>query len=163
MKRSDSLLWVAIVVVSGVTGSAPVALGHVRTGEAWVARFNGPVSGEDIGNAVAVSPDGTTVFVTGQADGMTGGTDYATLAYDAATGSMLWTAMSDGRGHGTDVAVVLAVSPDGSRLFVTGRSTGPDRKANYATIAYDATTGSPSGPGSTAGRMATRTKGGRSP
>ena len=64
---------------------------------------------------------------------------------------------------GNDFYSSARVSPDGSRLFVTGRSTGPDRKANYATIAYDATTGSPSGPGSTAGRMATRTKGGRSP
>jgi outer membrane protein assembly factor BamB len=109
----------------------------------WVQRYNGPGNGTDAAHSVAVSPDGATVFVTGQSPGATPGSgqdDYLTAAYNAATGARLWTARYDG--PGTDQAAAVAVSPDGGTVFVTGTTWGgPGLGGNYATVAYRASDG----------------------
>jgi WD40 repeat protein len=117
--------------------------------EIWSARYNGPASvhwpcdppppGHEA-TSLAVSPDGSVVFVTGGSYG--GGTDhdYATIAYDAATGEEIWITRYDWT-TGADFAASLAVSPDGSVVFVTGGSFGGGTDYDYATIAYDAATG----------------------
>ncbi|HYT30105.1 MAG TPA: PQQ-binding-like beta-propeller repeat protein [Actinomycetota bacterium] len=107
----------------------------------WNRLHNGPGKGADVALAVGVSPDGTRVFVTGQSKGAYSGLDYTTVAYDADTGAGLWSARYDGPGRGTDVARSLAVSRDGSEVFVTGWSTGASSGLDYATVAYDAATG----------------------
>jgi hypothetical protein len=79
---------------------------------------------------VAVSPTGSTVFVTGY-DG--------TFAYNAATGAERWAAYYlDESGYPTDFASV-AVSPSGATVYVTGNVNNPDHY--YATVAYNAATG----------------------
>jgi DNA-binding beta-propeller fold protein YncE len=95
--------------------------------------------------SVAVSPDGSRVFVTGSSATTTGGFAYATVAYDAATGARLWVARYYGpHGAGPDtLATSVAVSPDGSKAYVTGASAASasaDLTA-YATVAYDTVTG----------------------
>jgi hypothetical protein len=102
----------------------------------WLKRYNGTAGGDDIANAVGVSPDGSKLFVTGQSAGPTSGDDYATVAYDNATGSRLWVKPYDGPASGTDDAAALAVSADGAKLFVTGRSEGSGSDFDYATVAY---------------------------
>src|SRR5438045_9561211 len=80
----------------------------------------------DAAVAVAVSPGSSvnkTVFVTGSS-GCLGLEDYATVAYNATTGVELWTRRYDGPTHDPDEAFALAVSPDGKKIFVTGRSFG---------------------------------------
>jgi hypothetical protein len=52
----------------------------------------------------------------------------------------IWAARYDGTIHGVDSAIMDAVSPDGSMLFVTGTSAGSTGN-DITTIAYDATTG----------------------
>ena len=42
----------------------------------------------------------------------------------------------NGRGDGYEVALSLAVSPDGSKVFVTGQSQGIATCEDYVTIAY---------------------------
>jgi outer membrane protein assembly factor BamB len=100
----------------------------------WVSRYNDPANGFDIATAVAVSPDGATVFVTGSSDRRRG-TDYATIAYNAATGKRLWISRYHLPGQRSGAASV-AVSPDGKAVFVTGSS---DDQA--ATVAYNAGSG----------------------
>lgn len=114
----------------------------------WIARYNGPGDFLDVANDVAVSPDGSTVFVTGLSNGRRGSgrypvswADYATIAFDAATGSPLWVRRYDGPARGWDNAQAVAVSPNGSRVFVTGGSKGTDTGQDFATVAYDAATG----------------------
>ncbi|MGH3502335.1 MAG: PQQ-binding-like beta-propeller repeat protein [Nocardioidaceae bacterium] len=106
----------------------------------WAARYDGPAGGADDQADLGMSPDGSTIFVTGLSTGKGTGNDFATIAYDAATGQRLWLARYDGPVSGSDWATALAVSPEGSTLFVTGYShsrKGPD----YGIVAYDADTG----------------------
>jgi Tol biopolymer transport system component len=110
-------------------------------GKLWLSRYDGPGNGTDAAYALGVSPDGSKLFITGASDGATGDDDYATVAYDAATGTKLWVSRYDGPGNGSDAASALGVSPDGSKLFVTGASDGATGTLDYATVAYDAVTG----------------------
>jgi predicted RNA-binding protein with TRAM domain len=108
----------------------------------WIKRYNGPADRDDGATSVAVSRDGSTVFVTGGSTGKTSDYDYTTVAYRAATGVPLWVARYNGPGNGYDQATALGLSPDGSTVFVTGASLGATSDLDYATVAYDATTGS---------------------
>src|SRR5207247_996983 len=107
----------------------------------WARRYNGPGNGADIAYSLAVSPDGTRVVVAGSSVGAGTAEDYATVAYDAATGGRLWANRYNGPGNAYDKAWSLAVSPDGTRVAVTGSSTGSGSAEDYATVAYDAATG----------------------
>ena len=120
---------------------ATVAYASATGARLWVKRYNGPGNGWDSASALALSPDGFQVFVTGESPGSTGYSDYATVAYDSSSGSRLWVRRYDGPGHGSDYAYALAVNPDGSRVFVTGHSEGTTSFVDYATLAYDALTG----------------------
>jgi WD40 repeat protein len=106
-----------------------------------VRRYNGPANTNDVARSLAVSPDGSKVFVTGPSAGSRSGVDYATVAYDASTGAQLWV-MRYSSGSGNDFAEALEVSPDGSKVFVTGRSKGSASGWDYASVAYDASSGS---------------------
>jgi DNA-binding beta-propeller fold protein YncE len=132
--RMLRVVFLSAAVVLGSAAPAVAEPGDLQ----WVSRYDGGF--DDSGNAVAVSPDGSKVFVTGSSDGdsFDGNTfhDYMTVAYDAGTGAPLWDRRYNGPGHGPDDAEALAVSPDGTKLFVTGRSVG-----NIATVAYDTGTG----------------------
>lgn len=132
-----------------------VALRPDTGAQVWTARYNGPVTGPDasaVPMAMEVSPDGARLFVTGMRqigfdstgdidlDG--GKADVVTLAYDARDGRLLWAAPYGA--EGSDIALGLAVAPDGSRTYVTGWS-DPDGSdfdpADAVTLAYDAATG----------------------
>jgi PQQ-like domain len=107
----------------------------------WVARYNGPGNGWDQSPALAVSPDGSTVFVTGSSQGAHSGLDYATIAYDATTGAQLWVSRYNGMASRNDQASALRLSADGGTVYVTGTSAGKTSGTDYATVAYKASTG----------------------
>src|SRR5439155_7316395 len=97
----------------------------------------------DFATALGVSPDGSTVLVTGQSVGSGTGYDYATVAYNASTGGQLWVKRYNGAINSDDFAYPLRVSADGSEVFVTGQSIGSGSGYDYATVAYNASTGAP--------------------
>jgi WD40 repeat protein len=110
----------------------------------WVARYDGPAGSYSGASAIAVSPDGSAVFIAGSS-GRTGrrghniAAHYVTVGYDSATGRQLWARLF--RGLGDSRLRAIAVSPDGRIVFVTGSSTGAAGHDVYATIAYSASTG----------------------
>ena len=128
---------------SGPVDYATVGYNAATGKQLWASRYDGLHNAGGSAQAAAVDPAGRTVFVTGYSPGANSGTDYVTLAYNAATGKRLWLARYDGAVHSNDYAFALAVSPDGSTVYVTGSSQGgPDASAgDYATVAYDAAAG----------------------
>jgi hypothetical protein len=96
---------------------------------------------------VAVSPDGSTVYVAGTArvrQGQVSPQNIAVVAYTAATGTQRWVALYPGAASPPPVygsnAVAMALSPDGSAIFVAGQAS-TQGKALYNTVAFGAATG----------------------
>ncbi|MFB9250212.1 S8 family serine peptidase [Sphaerisporangium melleum] len=127
------------------TGTDALTLAYdAATGkQLWTGRYTGPGNRSDFGNGVSVAPDGKTVYVTGMAMVDENLADYVTIAYDAGSGATRWTSTYAGPGGDTDDARVVKVSPDGTKVFVTGQSSGPEGTglADWGTVAYDAATG----------------------
>jgi sugar lactone lactonase YvrE len=130
-----------LVVVTAGSGLLTTTAAHAAGETEWVSRYNGPLNRTDAGTAVALSPDGGTVFVTGITTGSTASLDFATVAYDTATGTRKWVRRYDGAASSTDAAFALAVSPDGTTVFVTGMTYRAGVGFIYCTLAYAADTG----------------------
>ena len=137
----------AFIALLGAGSASPAPRADRRSvepgagGELWVKRYNGPANSGDGASALGVSPDGSKVFVAGGSSDFSDYADYATVAYDAGTGARLWVKRYNGPANDDDFVTALAVSPDGSRVFVTGESMGSTSNLDYATVAYDAATG----------------------
>ena len=103
----------------------------------WGSRYTAPSGFGSIAFAVAVSPSGLRLYVTGVSVGSaTSESDYATVAYAADDGAQLWASRYNGPGNGPDTAIAVAVSPAGRAVFVTGYSTGIVSGYDWATIDY---------------------------
>jgi outer membrane protein assembly factor BamB len=101
----------------------------------WEAEYDG--SGNDIAYDLAVAPDGSAVYTVGRS--MLDTFDFATAAFDPATGAELWSQRFDaGR---REYAVAAKPAADGAALYVTGPSFHETQNFNFETIAYDAKTG----------------------
>jgi hypothetical protein len=120
---------------------ATIAYNAVTGVRRWISHYNGPGNNADNAASLAVSPDGGEALVTGSSRGATSGSDYATVAYDTATGRQLWVKRYNGPGNSNDSALWVAVSPSGSSVFVTGASAATTFGADYATVAYNTVTG----------------------
>ena len=110
--------------------------------ELWVATYDGPRHGNDAPITIEVSPDARTVFVAGTTSGRSRSCpEFAIVAYDAATGTEIWSSRSGSPAHSCDWLVDMAVSSDAAHVFVTGRRwNGLDY--DIITAAYDARDGS---------------------
>src|SRR4029450_9465718 len=87
----------------GLEEDATVAYDAHTGTELWARRYDGPTHDPDEAFALALSPDGTKVFVTGRSFGDIGeGRDFATVAYSAIDGQVLWVNRYDGPAHGED-------------------------------------------------------------
>lgn len=120
---------------------------------AWVSSYTpatGPADAEAYG--IAGSPDGSRAYVSAiAANGNPAyGYDFATVAYDTASGQQVWVARynSSASGLDSDVAAAIAVNPDGSSLFVTGifrhfdaQGQPSPNPSDYGTVTYSTVDG----------------------
>jgi uncharacterized delta-60 repeat protein len=102
--------------------------------EKWVARYNGPGSGEDRAMALAVDASGN-VYVTGRSWGSETDFDYATIKYSS-DGEEQWVARYNGPGNDRDWPFALAVD-ESANVYVTGLSKDSVTNFDYATIKYN--------------------------
>ena len=107
--------------VLGTTAYKTFALDAATGGRLWGAGLSG--RGGDQATAIAASPDGSFVVVTGLLESPAGGeADLGTVAYSAMTGQKIWVAKyvqpTNDRGTG------VVISPDSSRVFVSAASGG---------------------------------------
>lgn len=110
--------------------------------ELWAASYQGPAKMSDAPRALALSSDGSRLFVTGWSQYPSPVFQkYLTVAYDTSDGRQLWVVEYEGPGTADD-AFAIAVSPNGSKVFVTGASIGSGTHVDFATVAYDTNDGS---------------------
>lgn len=110
-------------------------------GSRWSKRFNGLGNNGDAAWSVEASPDGQKVYIGGDTV-LLGGIDmaHAVIAYDADDGTTVWQTLH--RGSGTDGVSEpqgLDVSPDGTRLYYSGKFLSQPEEMDFLTLAYDAT------------------------
>lgn len=134
---------VIVVALASVVLSAPASA--TPGAVVWTTVYDGPTSFEDeraVG--MVTSPDGTRLYVTGTSRySIYNGFDFATTAYNTITGTAIWTKYYNGPDDLDDQAAALAISPDGSKLFVTGTSFDVlAHRVRIATVALNAATGS---------------------
>ncbi|MBA7593539.1 hypothetical protein ES703_00463 [subsurface metagenome] len=101
--------------------------------QVWVARYDGPVNGNEAAVDLAVDGSGN-VYVTGWSFGSGTSADYATIKYDP-EGDELWVARYDGPPSDWDGALAIAVDGTGN-VYVTGQSRGSGTGDDYATVKY---------------------------
>ncbi len=106
----------------------------------WAARYD--ADGRfDEAFMVQASPDGSFVAVTGTSESGATSFDYATVAYDAATGAERWTARHGGPGPTIDGATTLAIAPSGGTVHATGYSMSAAGDFDLVTVHYEPVTG----------------------
>ena len=120
--------------VAGDAGKNPVLVAYdAATGaQQWVSRYQVPLGAAGTEEGVAVSPDGSVVFLTGPFKAPPAGPKFATVAYNAATGAQLWAQTTKGSTGSRDVAV----SPDGSAVIVSGTVPRVSGGSVFTTTAY---------------------------
>jgi hypothetical protein len=123
------------------TGYATVAYDAASGNLLWQRTYKALVQDDRDAASLAVSPDGTKLFVSGTRYA-NGERRFVTIAYATADGKTLWVRVlaepSPGR---ISSAHRVTVSPDGTKLVVTGTTVSSGGLYRFATIAYGATSG----------------------
>lgn len=126
-----------------VPAFCPPLLGPPVDCEDWVAIIDGPAHRRDFAHAMAASPDGARIYVTGDSETANGAPDLDLIAgaVSAADGTLLWATQYVGAGMSWDIGHAITTSPDGARVFVAGHETvGPGRRA-LVVLSLDAASG----------------------
>ena len=131
-------------VIGTPTGAVYLTIAYnASTGtKLWARRYINPDGFSADASAMAISPDGSVVYVTGAGEGAVFGDDFTTIAYNASTGKQLWTALYNDSGDGTDRPSTITVAPDGHTVYVSGSGQiSGEITPGCDMVAYNATTG----------------------
>jgi len=122
---------------------AALALDADTGQELWMSTYASPDKGLDVPYGHALSPSGDRIYLTGSAQGPAGvfDGDYATVAFDTATGTRLWATRFSTPGALFETGADVAVSANGTRVYVSGGSTIASGHGDAITQAYNSSTG----------------------
>jgi hypothetical protein len=106
-------------IVTGISSPSAVTIAYdVATGQkVWRTRSQDSVV--DVATALALSPNGRSLYVAGYTFSNSN-SNFATWAYRTATGTRRWLSTQDGPVSGYDDARDVVVAPDGT-VFVSGK------------------------------------------
>ncbi|MEX2100932.1 MAG: PQQ-binding-like beta-propeller repeat protein [Actinomycetota bacterium] len=139
-RRAARPLLVSLLAAALIAGSTSGAATAAQLDPAWSQAYDGPGTKDDVPRAQELSPDGSLVVTTGESATPRARTNAVTIAHDATSGAVVWTAIEN---DGPDDGMFdVAFDPAGRRVYVTGRDgvdAGPSDDA--LVVAYDATTG----------------------
>ena len=117
-----------------------------RTGSfQWATRYGDLPENQESDDA-AMTPDGSTLIMTGNANHTEGFTlryDALTVAFNASTGKAKWATRYD-ENLRNERLFAIALSPDGTKAFAVGASwevVNGDNQNDWLVIAYDVKTG----------------------
>ncbi len=102
--------------------------------QVWVAGYNGPANSSDKAYSVAVD-DAGNVYVSGMSNGISTGSDYATIKYDS-DGNELWAKRYDEPEGGGDITYSMILD-DSANVYVTGSCFDSETLTKYASVKYD--------------------------
>ena len=114
--------------VTGTTGSGPFALDIVTAAYGpsgtllWQRTFDGPLHGFDQASAIALGPDGT-LYVSGDTQGADFFASVLLVKYEAATGTLLDSAVYSSGPQTSEYGGDVAVDPQGG-VYVVGGTGG---------------------------------------
>jgi hypothetical protein len=96
---------------SGAGGFDYATVRYTSSGaQVWVARYDGPANGADVGKLIAI--DGTgAVVVTGESDGGVTGQDIATVKYNS-SGAQQWVRRTPSAGYDTPNGLAISANGD---------------------------------------------------
>src|SRR5262249_9945238 len=114
-----------------------VAYSAATGAQLWAKAYQASTFSDPV--AIAVSPDGARVYVTGNTRSAIG--PGATVAYDARTGQQLWASRYEPKAAYGSSVDGLAVSPDGTTVYLAGDRRVSSRQSYAVVIAYAAATG----------------------
>jgi|GEM_PF-979069 len=101
----------------------------------WVARYNGPTSGNDGANDIVVDRLGNA-YVTGASVGGPASYDCVTIKYDT-SGNQVWIARYNGPGNSSDHSNCIALDSAGN-VYIAGSSYGGSATGDdFIIIKYD--------------------------
>jgi len=100
----------------------------------WVARYNSPSNGNDIGIDIAIDGIGN-VYVTGTSDGTDAISEFTTIKYNP-SGTQLWVSRYSGPAKGWDVVTSMALDKYGN-VYVTGKIQNSGTGYDFATLKYN--------------------------
>jgi hypothetical protein len=124
---------IAVVTTVVLAGAVlPAAAGTGGGTQVWEARDAGPNGAYDQTAGMVASPDASTVYVAASSDGA-----FVVVAHDAATGARRWSVRARAPGGVQIFAEAVAISPDGTRPFVTGDVEQSINTRSTLTVAYD--------------------------
>lgn len=112
-----------------------------RDGHALWTQLHADRAGTNVAHAIAVSPTGERVYSAGYTHGPDGMPHPTTVAYDARTGAPVWTETYAPQRFTYGAFLGVTVSPDGSRVFLTGFNSNVASGNDRLTLALDATNG----------------------
>ena len=130
---------VPLLLAVGVLATTATPASAVPGTRLWASRYDSAAHKADEPSSLAVSPDGSTVFVTGTSRRWPAPA-FATIAYDAASGETVWQRTFRGPGFGAR-ANDIALSHDGHVVIVAGDTESSATGLDVRIVAYDAATG----------------------
>lgn len=115
---------------------------NAATGAQLWAEQKSPSTFASFANGVAVSQDGSSLYVTGPSLTSNGTPpSYLTIAYDTATGAQLWVRQQTDPGGNFITLPWLTLSPDGSDVIVAASADQANGQLGYVVTGYAAATG----------------------